>query len=189
MTRSGWTRRRAIGATALCVALTVGATGGLTACSDDTAKRPRSVTTTTSNKLRDVSGQFTIARQLELDLAYRIDLFDPHGVRVYQKSTFRAPEPRSTCYGDCPDHAAPPDGWDYVTCGGGVTFFPLDCSIGESNEVLGVCRHVTADDSDGNPPSDGDGKDPKGVAPRVVRGSWGKIKSISREKPGPASKH
>ncbi|MFN8050419.1 MAG: fasciclin domain-containing protein [Acidimicrobiales bacterium] len=70
MTRSGWTRRRAIGATALCVALTVGATGGLTACSDDTAKRPRSVTTTTSNKLRDVSGQFTIARQLELDLAY-----------------------------------------------------------------------------------------------------------------------
>jgi len=129
-----------------------------------------------------------IETRLSLDNAYRIDLYDPNGVRVYQKSTYNAPEPRSTCYGDCPDHAAPPDGWDYLTCGGGVTFFPLKCSIGYPNAPGGVCV-VQEDPDGGGAGSDGTGPKGRETAPQIRRGSWGKIKSISREGLPRTSKH
>ncbi len=86
---------------------------------------------------------------LQLDQALRIDLFDSNGVRVYQKGFDGAPP--SICYGDCPDGAAPPDGWNWTTSGGGVTFFPLLCSIGFPNWVPGqVCGILQADRSWGS---------------------------------------
>lgn len=105
---------------------------------------------------------------LRLGDAFRVDLFAPNGRRIFQKSTFGAPGPRSSCYGDCPDGAGPPDGFDYYTSGGGSTFFPIDCSIGESNEMGGErCRPAGVPE----PPSD----------PEVFEGSWGSVKGRYRE--------
>ncbi len=142
------------------------------------------------------SGLLGVALNANMQLAdaYRIDLFDPTGRRVYQKSSWTAPEPRATCYGDCPDHSAPADGWDYLTCGGGVTFFPLVCSIGSSNAPAGICAKYDPThgedpidpDPDGGPrdedPQDEDGKGKSahpadGAQPEIQRESWGALKA------------
>lgn len=103
---------------------------------------------------------------LDLPSAYRIDLFDDTGVRVFQKSFWGAPT--NQCYGDCPDGAAPPDGYDFFTCGGNVTFFLVGCSIGEQNDGgSGECEFPVVDVPD-----------PDGW--HVVTPSWGKVKLIYR---------
>ncbi|MEZ4651437.1 MAG: lamin tail domain-containing protein [Candidatus Eisenbacteria bacterium] len=93
---------------------------------------------------------------LMLGTTYRIDLFDPTGVRVYQKSIYGVPTPPAISHGDCPDGAAPPDGWDYFSCGGGSTYFPLHPSIGSSNAPGGSCQDAN------DPPSDEEPEDPNG---------------------------
>lgn len=101
---------------------------------------------------------------LQLGDAFRVDLFAPDGVRIYQKSTYGASEPRNPCYGDCPDGAAPPDGYDFITSGGWVTFFPLECTIGFANTTADEdCRPA------GLPGDEG--------SPVVIEKSWGEIKS------------
>lgn len=106
--------------------------------------------------------------KLLLGQNYRVDLFNSRGVRVYQKSFFGAPDTAWNCYGDCPDGAAPPDGWNYSTCGGGVTFFPMKCTLGFTNSTTGACRMVS-------------GIPPHLVPDGVVGRTWGTIKSHFRE--------
>lgn len=130
----------------------------------------------------------TIDPSLALGETYRIDLYDPRGVRVYQKSIYGVPTPASISHGDCPDGAAPPDGYDYLTCGGGIDYLPLANTIGSSNAPHGVClapgQEGDPDDTDeehgegpqGEEPDGGSrGDDPTG---EVREESWGMIKTI-----------
>lgn len=67
----------------------------------------------------------------EVGLLY---LFQPDGVRVDQLGFHDAPELGETeCYARCPDGAPPYLGFNYVTSGGGDTFVPRTCTLGESN--------------------------------------------------------
>ena len=103
---------------------------------------------------------------LHLEAAFRVDLFAPDGTRIYQKSTYGAPEPRETCYGDCPNGSAPADGYDFFTSGGYDTFFPLVCSIGFPNHTDGEGSECVPADVPGDDAPD----------PEVLERSWGEIK-------------
>ncbi len=71
----------------------------------------------------------------EIGLLY---LFRSDGTRVDQLGFHDAPELGSgECLGRCPDGAEPYLGYSYATSGGGVTFLPMPCSPGESNEPCG----------------------------------------------------
>ncbi|MEZ4650969.1 MAG: lamin tail domain-containing protein [Candidatus Eisenbacteria bacterium] len=107
----------------------------------------------------------TLDDALDLPTAFRVDLFAPDGTRIFQKSTYGAPEPRNTCYGDCPNGSAPADGYDFYTCGGYDTFFPLQCSIGFANYTVG--------DEEGCIPA---ALPDDGTSPEVLERSWGEIK-------------
>ena len=134
----------------------------------------------------------TVDPSLALGDTYRVDLYDPRGVRVYQKSIYGVPTPQSVSHGDCPDGSAPPDGYDYVTCGGGVDFLPLANTIGSSNAPNGVCLPPgyggdpdrTDEEGGSGEGDDGDGHsgggEPRGDDPSgIVREeSWGKVKAI-----------
>lgn len=72
---------------------------------------------------------------LDLAFAGRLDLFDAEGVRVDQKAWCGGPF--SECYGDCPDGAAPTNGYDFATSGGSMSWFALPCTLGEPNHLDG----------------------------------------------------
>lgn len=69
-------------------------------------------------------------------LAY---LFNNLGVRVDQVGTLGAPDPPGSCIGRCPDGAGPHRGFNYITSGGGVTWIPMFCTIGELNTTAPQC--------------------------------------------------
>jgi hypothetical protein len=67
----------------------------------------------------------------EVGLIY---LFRADEVRVDQIAFHDAPELEEwECYGRCPDGAPPHLGYDYLSSGGGVSFWPLECTLGWSN--------------------------------------------------------
>ena len=109
-----------------------------------------------------------INSDLRLSDTFRVDLYAPDSTRVFQKSFYGARRQNDPqCYGDCPDGAAPEDGYDYWSCGGDITFFELGCSLGEENvSGMEVCHPPSTGVEDGPPP-------------REIRvGSWGKVKSL-----------
>ncbi|MEZ4647281.1 MAG: lamin tail domain-containing protein [Candidatus Eisenbacteria bacterium] len=98
---------------------------------------------------------------LDLSITRRVDLFNPSVSRFDQKGINGAPP--ADCYGLCPDGAPPSNGYDYLTSGGGVSWFPGLCSLGSSNQSGGDCGVSGVGDEE--PP-----------APEVEPSSWGEIK-------------
>ncbi|MCC7142089.1 MAG: lamin tail domain-containing protein [Candidatus Eisenbacteria bacterium] len=111
-----------------------------------------------------------INSDLRLSDTFRVDLYAPDSTRVFQKSFFGARSMNDPqCYGDCPDGAAPEDGFDFWSCGGDITFFEIGCSLGEENvSGMEVCHPPSTGVEDGPPPRE------------VKVGSWGKVKSLYR---------
>lgn len=111
-----------------------------------------------------------INSDLRLSDTFRVDLYAPDSTRVFQKSFYAArSQNEAQCYGDCPDGAAPEDGYDYWSCGGDATFFELGCTLGRENVTgMEVC-HAPSSGVDDAPP------------PHEIRiGSWGKVKTLYR---------
>lgn len=74
----------------------------------------------------------------ELEQIGLLYLFQADGARIDQLGFHDAPDlDPGECLGRCPDGAEPYLGYTYDTSGGGVTFLPMPCSIGESNEPCG----------------------------------------------------
>lgn len=72
----------------------------------------------------------------EIGLLY---LFQADGTRIDQIGFHDGPDlEEGECFGRCPDGAEPFLGYTYLTSGGGETFFPMPCSLGQSNEPCGV---------------------------------------------------
>ncbi|MCA9757963.1 MAG: lamin tail domain-containing protein [Candidatus Eisenbacteria bacterium] len=99
---------------------------------------------------------------LDLSVTRRVDLFNPLISRLDQKGIDGAPP--ADCYGLCPDGAPPSNGYNYLTSGGGDTWFPGLCSLGSSNQGSGGDCDVTGI---------GDEESPD---PAVEPSSWGEVK-------------
>jgi hypothetical protein len=78
------------------------------------------------------------------ELAY---LFDATGVRRDQVGLHGQP-PRNCSVGRCPDGAGPSDGYDYATSGGGGTWIPMTCTIGQSNATAPECHPAAVGSGD-----------------------------------------
>jgi hypothetical protein len=85
-----------------------------------------------------------LAVDTEIEITRLAYLFNDLGVRVDQVGLAGAPIQPVACIGRCPDGAGPSRGFNYATSGGGATWIPMTCTVGDLNAMSPECQQVQA---------------------------------------------